>query len=225
MAACAAGSSEEPALTTAASAYDAIRDRILTGAIGPGMRLRETALGAELGLSRTPVREAMRRLEQDGLVEHVPHRGAIVRSLNAQQITELYLIREVLEGTAARLAAQHASTAEIAALRELLDTQPAGDAPDAAAEASRRNAVFHRAIRDAAHNRFLLSAMDGVEGSLALLGPTTLGMPGRIPAARAEHAAILDAIEGRAPDAAEGAARAHIAQAHRARLRLLYGAG
>lgn len=210
-------------MTTAADAYDAIRARILSGAIAPGDRLRETALADEMGLSRTPVREAMRRLEQDGLVEHVPHRGAIVRTLDPQQVTELYLIREVLEGTAARLAAQQASAAEVEALRALLATQP-GEAEDAGGvEASRRNAVFHRAIRDAAHNRFLLRAMEGVTASLALLGPTTLGMPGRIPEAAAEHAAILEAIAGRDGDAAEAAARAHIRSAHRARLRLIYG--
>ena len=207
--------------TTAAAAYAAIRDRILSGDIAPGDRLRETALGDELGLSRTPVREAMRRLEQDGLLEHVPHRGVVVRSLDAQQITELYLIREILEGTAARLAAQHASDAEIAALREMLGERPSPQV-DAAAEASRRNAVFHRAIRNAAHNRFLISAMQGVEGSLALLGPTTLGLPGRAEAAALEHAAILDAIASRDMGAAETAARAHIRQAHEARLRLLY---
>ena len=210
-------------MTTAADAYDAIRARILSGAIAPGDRLREIALADEMGLSRTPVREAMRRLEQDGLVEHVPHRGAIVRTLDPQQVTELYLIREVLEGTAARLAAQQASAAEVEALRALLATQP-GEAEDAGGvEASRRNAVFHRAIRDAAHNRFLLRAMEGVTASLALLGPTTLGMPGRIPEAAAEHAAILEAIAGRDGDAAEAAARAHIRSAHRARLRLIYG--
>ena len=206
--------------TTASAAYDAIRARILAGTIAPGERLRETALGEELGLSRTPVREAMRRLEQDGLVEHVPHRGAVVRRLDAQQITELYLVRGVLEGTAARLAAQHASGAQIDALHELVGASGGGDA----AEASRRNAIFHGAIRDAAHNRFLLTAMAGVEGSLALLGSTTLGMPGRAEAAGAEHAAILSAIAARDPDAAERAARAHIHEAHRARLRMIYGA-
>ena len=211
--------------TTAAGAYDAIRDRILSGTIRSGDRLRETALGAELGLSRTPIREAIRRLEQDGLLEHVPHRGVVVRTLDAQQITELYLIRAVLEGTAARLAAQHASEAEIGALRELLATQPSQADDEGAAEASRRNAVFHRAIRDAAHNRFLLTAMDGVEGSLALLGPTTLGLPGRAATAAGEHAAILEAIAARDAAAAEEAAAHHIEQAHRARLRLLYGAG
>lgn len=210
--------------TTASAAYDAIRDRILSGAIRPGDRLRETELAETLGLSRTPVREAIRRLEQDGLVQHVPHRGVVVRTLSNQAVTELYLVREVLEGTAARLAAQHASGAEIAALEGLLDTQPPAHEDIGAAEASRRNAVFHGAIRDAAHNRFLLSAMAGVEGSLALLGPTTLGLPGRIEAAGTEHRAILTAIAARDPDSAEAAARAHIRAAHRVRLALIYGA-
>ena len=206
-------------MTTAATAYAALRARILEGAIRPGDRLREAALAEELGLSRTPVREAMRRLEQDGLVEHVPHKGATVRALDPQQVTELYLVREVLDGTAARLAAQHASEAEIGALRALLDSPRA---PGAEA-ASRRNAVFHGAIRDAAHNRFLLTAMAGVEASLALLGPTTLGTEARAAEAEGEHAAILDAIAARDAPAAEAAARHHIRQAHRARLRLIYG--
>lgn len=182
-------------------------------------------MAEELGLSRTPVREAIRRLEQDGMVEHVAHKGAVVRVLDQSSITELYTIREVLEGTAARLAAQHASATEIEALEEVLATQPPERVDLDAAEASRRNAIFHGAIGQAAHNRFLLSAMDGIASALTLLGPTTLSMKGRIDAARDEHNAILAAIAARDPDAAEAAARAHIRAAHRARLRLIYEVG
>jgi len=107
-----------------ASAYEQIRARILNGDIRPGDRLREVELADDLGLSRTPVREAIRRLEQDGIVEHAAHKGAVVRSLDQSSITELYTIREVLEGTAARLAAQHANDAEIDALEAVLATQP-----------------------------------------------------------------------------------------------------
>lgn len=204
------------------SAYRGIRDRILSGAIRPGERVREVEVAEALGLSRTPVREAIRRLEQDGLIEHAAHKGAVVRVLDNQSVTELYLVREVLEGTAARLAARHASEAEIEALEELLATQPPEVEDRDAAEASRRNAVFHGAIGHAAHNRFLLGAMEGIAGALSLLGPTTLSMPGRIDVAREEHRAILTAIAERDADAAEDAARAHIRAAHRARLRLLY---
>ena len=208
-----------------ASAYDAIRARILNGEIRPGDRLREVELAGDLGLSRTPVREAIRRLEQEGIVEHAPHKGAVVRLLDQGSVTELYLIREVLEGTAARLAAQHASAAEIDALGEVLATQPDEDRDTDAAEASRRNAIFHGAIGQAAHNRFLLSAMDGIVNGLLLLGPSTLGLSGRITAAREEHGAILAAIADRDAARAEEAARAHIRAAHRARLRMIYGVG
>ncbi len=205
-----------------ASAYQEIRARILNGDFRPGDRLREVELAEELGLSRTPVREAIRRLEQDGIVEHAAHKGAVVRLLDQSSITELYTIREVLEGTSARLAAQHASEAEIEALEEVLATQPPESADLDAAEASRRNAIFHGAIGQAAHNRFLLTAMDGIGSALSLLGPTTLAMKDRIDAAREEHRAILSAIGARDADAAEEAARAHIRAAHRARLRLIY---
>lgn len=205
-----------------ASAYEQLRARILNGEIRPGERLREVELAEDLGLSRTPVREAIRRLEQDGIVEHAAHKGAVVRLLDQSSITELYTIREVLEGTAARLAAQHASETEIEALEEVLATQPPESDDLDAAEASRRNAIFHGAIGQAAHNRFLLSAMDGIASALTLLGPTTLAMKGRIDAARTEHQAILSAIAARDADAAEDAARAHIRSAHRARLRLIY---
>ncbi|MDX8352450.1 GntR family transcriptional regulator [Cognatiyoonia sp. IB215182] len=204
------------------SAYQQLRARILNGEIRPGERLREVELAEDLGLSRTPVREAIRRLEQDGIVEHAAHKGAVVRLLDQSSITELYTIREVLEGTAARLAAQHASETEIEALEEVLATQPPESDDLDAAEASRRNAIFHGAIGQAAHNRFLLSAMDGIASALTLLGPTTLAMKGRIDAARTEHQAILSAIAARDADAAEEAARAHIRAAHRARLRLIY---
>ncbi|WP_227272278.1 GntR family transcriptional regulator [Roseobacter weihaiensis] len=204
------------------SAYEQLRARILNGEIRPGDRLREVELAEDLGLSRTPVREAIRRLEQDGIVEHAAHKGAVVRLLDQSSITELYTIREVLEGTAARLAAQHASEIEIEALEEVLATQPPESDDLDAVEASRRNAIFHGVVGQAAHNRFLLSAIDGIASALTLLGPTTLSIKGRIDAARNEHQAILSAIAARDADAAENAARAHIRSAYRARLRLIY---
>ncbi|MCK0167220.1 GntR family transcriptional regulator [Jannaschia sp. S6380] len=217
---------DRPARTTsAAGAYEALRARIVSGGLKPGDRIREVELAQEMGLSRTPVREAIKRLEQDGLIRHAPHKGAVVRALDPQSMNELYLVREVLEGTAAGLAAQHASTAEITALEELLATQPPEGQDDGGAEAARRNAIFHDAIGHAAHNRHLLHAMDGLSGAMALLGPTTLSMPGRIPVAMEEHAAILHAISARDAGAADAAARAHIRAAHRARLHLLYGIG
>lgn len=212
--------SSNPRKLTAEDAYQDIRGKILSGTIKPGDRLREGELAEKLGLSRTPVREAIRRLESDGLLIHEPHKGVVVAQLDYQAVTELYLVREVLEGTAAALAAQHASEAEVAALTDLLENQ----LPDATdpAQASRLNRVFHRAIYHGAHNRFLIKTLDGLAQSMALLGRTTLGLPGRQTEALAEHRAILDAIARKDSTAADEAARAHIRSAHKARLRILY---
>ncbi|QPH53356.1 GntR family transcriptional regulator [Pontivivens ytuae] len=211
---------DKPRKLTANEAFEKIRDKILTGRIKPGDRLNEGELASELGLSRTPVREAIRRLESDGLVVHEPHRGVTVNQLDNQAVSELYTIREVLEATAAALAAQHASEMEIAALSDLLARQKPNDANPA--EASRLNRIFHRAICDGAHNRYLNRTLDGLAQSMALLGRTTLSVPGRQAEAIEEHTAILDAIARRDAAAAEAAARKHIRSAHKARLTILY---
>ncbi len=211
---------DKPRKLTANEAFETIRNKILTGRIKPGDRLHEGELATELGLSRTPVREAIRRLESDGLVVHEPHRGVTVNRLDNQAVSELYTIREVLEATAAALAAQHASEMEIAALSDLLARQKPDDANPA--EASRLNRIFHRAICDGAHNRYLNRTLDGLAQSMALLGRTTLSLPGRQAEAIGEHTAILDAIARRDPAGAEAAARKHIRSAHKARLAILY---
>ncbi|MGP1396706.1 MAG: GntR family transcriptional regulator [Inquilinaceae bacterium] len=210
-----------PRKLTAEEAYLAIREQILAGEIRPGDHLRETELAARLGLSRTPVREALRRLEADGLLVHEPHRGAMVAQLDYQAVTELYLIREVLEGTAAASAAQHASEAEIATLQKLIASQQ--DAGIDPAEAARLNQVFHRAIHHGAHNRYVVRTLDGLGHAMALLGRTTLSLPGRQAEAQREHEAILNAIAARDAVAADRAAREHIRAAHRARLQILLG--
>ena len=218
------GRAEDVGRLTADTIFETLHERIVDGDITPGTRIREAAVAEEFGLSRTPVREAIRRLESAGLVEHQPHRGAVVRRLDHQAVTELYLIREVLEGTAAGLAARHASDAEIGALYELLDEQEAlpGEAPDVdPARAARLNKLFHRTLYRGAHNRYLLDTLDGLAVSMSLLGRTTLGLPGRNAVAVVEHRRILDAIAAHDPVAADAAARAHIHAAHRARLRLL----
>ncbi len=205
---------------SAEDAYQCLRDRILEGQIKPGERLREAVLAEEFGVSRTPVREALLRLKNDSLVVHEPNRGMIVSSLDYQAVTELYLVREVLEGTAASLAAQHASDAEIEALADLLASQK--KQTNEPKEASRLNRIFHRAIYHGAHNRYVIKTLDGLSQSMALLGRTTLSIEGRQAQALEEHSAILAEIERRDAGAAEEAARAHIRAAHRHRLKILH---
>jgi DNA-binding GntR family transcriptional regulator len=199
-------------------AYRRLFEAIERGTLRPGARLREVELSTWLGASRTPVREALGRLEGEGLIARDPSRGMIVAELDHGMVAELYAMREVLEGTAAALAARHASEAEIHALREIAQMDRGlVDAPRIA----RVNRLFHEALFRAAHNRFLLRAVNALRQSMVLLGPTTLATPGRPDKARGEHEAIVEAIARRDPALADDAARTHIRTAYRTRLSLM----
>ena len=201
------------------SAYERRLEELRQGRIGPGDRLREAELAERLGLSRTPIREALRQLETDGLVVHLPRVGAAVRRLDYAEVMELYEIRAVLEGTAARLGARAASEIEIAEL-DTLNTEMAAAEGDAA-QVARLNRLFHLTLLDAARNRFLVKSMAAISRTLMILGPSTLTETARIGEAAREHARLIDAIRARDAGAAEQAMRAHIERAHLFRLRQL----
>jgi DNA-binding GntR family transcriptional regulator len=199
-------------------AYRRLFEGIERGTLKPGSRLREVELSAWLGASRTPVREALGRLESEGLIARDPSRGMIVAELDHGMVAELYAMREVLEGTAAALAARHASEAEIDALREIAQRDRG---LEDASRIARVNRLFHEALFRSAHNRFLLRAVNALRQSMVLLGPTTLATPGRPDQARGEHEGIVEAIAKGDPAAAEEAARTHIRAAYRTRLALM----
>jgi DNA-binding GntR family transcriptional regulator len=200
-------------------AYQTLFGAIENGSLKPGTRLREVELSEWVGASRTPIREALGRLEGDGLVFRDTSRGMIVAQLDHGMVAELYVVREMLEGGAAALAARHASDAEIDALRELAHRDRGiGDDP---VRLSRSNRLFHETLFRCAHNRFLLRAVSSLRQSMLLLGQTTLAVAGRPETARAEHEAIVEAIARHDPEAAAAAAHAHIRGAYRARLGLM----
>ncbi len=198
--------------------YAKLLEAIDTGEYAPGARLIETELAGRLGVSRTPVRNALSRLEAQGIAARDKRGGLVVASLDYDQLGELYALREMAEGLAARLAARHASPAEIAILNELVEADRArtGDA----VALSRANKVFHHQLHRASHNRYLIEMLGTMRRSLALLSGTTLASPGRGRESIAEHEEIVAAIAARDEDAAEQAARRHIANALRTRLRL-----
>lgn len=207
---------DETELPQGQGAYRRLLDEIQSGTLAPGARLRETDLADRLGISRTPVREAIRQLEADGLVTHLPRQGATIRRLDHAEVVELYEMRAVLEGTAARLAARAASDielAELAALNADLAGAPAGP------QAREVNRQFHRMLLDAARNRFLVKSMSALQKALLILGPTTLSDPTRAALAVDEHAAVLAALQSRDGAGAESAMRAHVNAALAARLR------
>ncbi|WP_171185526.1 GntR family transcriptional regulator [Ruegeria sp. HKCCC2117] len=200
------------------STYQRLLEEIRDGALLPGDRLREIELSERLGVSRTPVREAIRQLEADGLVTHVPRQGATVRSLDYAEVMELYEMRAVLEGTAARLAARAASDIELDELDILNDRlAEAGTGPDAA----QINRVFHATLLDAAKNRFLAKSMLSLQKALLILGPSQLLDSERAAAAVTEHRRIMAALKARDGASAETEMRAHIQAAQRMRIRAL----
>lgn len=199
--------------TQASQAYIELKQRIVSGEFGPEDRLREVELSERLGMSRTPVREALKRLEDEGLLTHQPRKGLLVTTLDQQSITQLYSLREILEGGAARFAAKHADDIEIDNMRAILDDSKNG------ADPIKSNYDFHQAIYAASHNQFLIKAINNLIDSTALLGQSTLAHTGRPALAYQEHMTLFDAIAARDADRAEQEARSHIRQALLARLK------
>ncbi|MBO0903508.1 GntR family transcriptional regulator [Jiella sonneratiae] len=201
------------------AAYRKLKEAIQDGTLPPGTRIREIEIAERFHVSRTPARDAIRRLESDGLISFVPRQGAVVSKLDHQETMELYDLREVLEGSAAAFAARHASEAEIEELRELVGSEEA--IKDNPARLADLNRLFHSVLYRAAHNRYLERSLIGLRDSMALLGGTSLRVPGRYETAHREHGAIIAAIAERDSAAAETAARGHIRQAQRARLKMM----
>lgn len=198
-------------------AYALILEAIDSHIYKPGDRLVESELAERLGVSRTPVREALQRLETQSLLTR-DGRSLIVASLDHTQLSELYVVRGELEGLAARLAARHAAPEEIKVLRAMLDADQALiDDPDALSRANRR---FHKQIHLASHNRFLVQQLDLVHRSMALLATTSISAEGRGADTLKEHEVIVKAIESGDGDAAYQALRDHISEAFVVRLKL-----
>lgn len=199
-------------------AYHRLIEAIRTRTLKPGDRLIETDLATRLGLSRTPIREAIRQLESDGLVTHIPRAGAVVRKLDYAEISELYEMRTVLEGTAARFAARAASEIELSELDAINSDMKAARTGQELYEANRQ---FHSVLLNAARNRYLVKSVEALQKTLLILGPSTMEEADRAAEAIVEHERIIAALRARDGAAAEAAMRSHIEAAHRVRLRQL----
>ena len=195
--------------------YESLRDAISEGRIACGERVREEEIARNLGVSRTPVREALQRLHERGLLVFGASRGLVVAELSQQQVVELYSMREILEGSAARFAARHATAPETAMLYRIQQELNAAAHDPALVVALNRR--FHRAIYEAAHNRYLMQTLDNLHDSFALLHSNTSRLTRRRRESDQEHRNVIAAIEKHDPDLAEKAAREHILQAQRAR--------
>jgi DNA-binding GntR family transcriptional regulator len=194
--------------TTADAVYGALRRSILDGDLPPGHRLRSDALAHDLNVSRTPVREALRKLEAEGLVDAAPS-GLVVRQLTEQDLTEIFYLREALEGMAARLAAENATRTDIDELHALVDDMGAVAAGGDTARLRELTGEFHRLIGRASRNSRLVQSLDALLDHVRQAQSSTLFLQGRPPAAVDEHRNLLRAIEKRDGDLAETLARQH----------------
>lgn len=197
-------------------AYSLLLEAIDVGTFKPGDRLVESELADRFGVSRTPIREALQRLETQSLLAR-DGRSLIVASLDHNQMAELYVVRRELEGLAASLAARHATEEEVRILREMVEEDnELMDNPPALARANRR---FHKQIHLASHNRYLVQQLDLVHRTMALMATTSLAAVGRGAIAQGEHDMIVRAIEEKNEAAAGAALRDHISVAFMTRLK------
>lgn len=187
---------------------DEIRAMIRSGELAPGQRLLEDALAEQLGVSRNPVREALRALEQTGMVEVRPRRGAHVATLDPAKAGELLELRAVLESFAAQLAAQRRTPEQLAEIREWAEAGRTATSTNDVVRAASAHRQFHLAIERAAGNPFLPPAVEPLRAQTELVFSLLVDRRGLI--GWSEHEEILAAIESGDPESAARATRRHM---------------
>jgi DNA-binding GntR family transcriptional regulator len=199
-------------------AYEALRAAIIAGRYAPARRITEHEAAAAAGVSRTPAREALRRLEAEGLVEFTPNQGAVVTAWSAEEAEELFELRALLEAHAARRAALRASAAQRAELESLAEQQRREAArrhpdPRRIAELNRR---FHRGVTQAAASPSLSRSLGSLlEATLIARGASRFDLK-ELVASAAQHAELTRALAARDPEWAAAVMRAHVLASRRA---------
>jgi DNA-binding GntR family transcriptional regulator len=197
---------------TVAFIAERLREDILASRLEPGSRLVESDLTARFAVSRGPVRESLRRLSADGLIEHWPHRGAVVRRLTGREISELFLIRIEMEALAARLAA--AADAPERRARFVAAIEPIhSDGPREPCAYLKENAAFHEAVMALADNHELRGLAARLQLPLIMAQVGDVLTPPVLAASVREHRAIAEAIVRRDPAAASARMREHLRRA------------
>lgn len=197
-------------MTKSEAAYAVLRERILSGDLAPGRVLQQRELAVELGISTTPLREALRRLLTEGLVELDSHRDARIPELSAEQARDLLELRSALDPLAASYAAQRRTSDDLVRMRSALaELEPLSEDPDAEHLAAHR--AFHRAVHAASHNALLVASLEQLWDQSDRYRRFALSHgDGPVPHKGEEHRALVDAIADRDADTAASVMRAHI---------------
>lgn len=195
--------------------FQKIRDDILEGKYKEGEELREITLGKELGVSRTPVREALRQLELEGLVRIVPNKGAFVTGITGKDVTDIYMIRSLLEGLCARWATEHIQEEQIEELEEilLLSEFHLKKNKETANQVTKLDGEFHEVLYKASNSRILEHVLSDFHKYVQMARRTSVTNLERAEKSIAEHKEILAAIRSKDADLAEQLANVHIMNA------------
>ncbi|MGI9145350.1 MAG: GntR family transcriptional regulator [Chloroflexota bacterium] len=191
-------------------AYDVLRGAILSGQLAAGARIVEADIARQMAISRSPVREAVRKLEREGLAEYVPRRGTVVVGLSRDDVEDAYSLRAHLEAYAARLAATVASQAQLAGLAEMLERMRSCASADDLAGLVTADVEFHRRLCQAAGSRRLVQLWDSLNPERWTLFSGLKATSLSLSEIADRHWPVLAALEARKPDSAEQVIRQHI---------------
>ena len=203
--------SEQGSLT--AKVFKALEKAILSGEFLPGAALTEQSLSSELGVSRTPVREALRQLELEGLVKTVPNKGAEVVGISEKDVDDIYTIRVHIEGLAARWAAENITDEDIKRLKDTLELQEFYASKGDSDRVKSLDSTFHEAVYSASESNPLRQILSQLHNYIQRSRGLSIQSEGRAVAAVEEHRRIFEAIAFRNGDLAEKEAQSHIINA------------
>lgn len=198
--------------------FESLREAIIQGRLKPGERLMEMQLADEMGVSRTPVREAIRKLELEGFVVMIPRKGAYVSGISVKDIVDVFEVRAALEALAAGLAAERITDEELEELeRSLVQTTEISDKDNIGAIVE-NDTNFHDLIYKACRNERLVQIITHLKEQIQRFRTTSLSQPGRLRDALVEHRAIVEAISDRNIEMSQNLAREHIENAEQSLL-------
>lgn len=195
------------------SVYEYLYNAIRTGEIKPGQTLTERGLAEKIGVSRTPVREAIRKLEEQGIVTHEPHKGVKVITLSVDKVAQLYDVRELLEGLAARKLAERHTPEGLGELIALMDEAEQEAVANHVHELARINSEFHLTLARLSGNVYLEAIMNMLQTQIGLMMSASLSTSGRPLQNISEHKMLIDAIRSGDGEFAESIAKHHVRNA------------
>jgi DNA-binding GntR family transcriptional regulator len=209
--------------STTDAVTNVLREAILDGTLPPSTWLREDELSKQLNVSRTPVREALRRLSDEQLTVREAHRGTVVAPMSIDDVLAVYMVRETLEGMAARMAARRRPAGVVEELADIQKQMEAAAKTEDTAALVRLNLEFHRVLRLASGNPYLDRFLLQVEHAVRRFGVSTFQHPGRTAKALEEHNAIIEAVAAGDAELAERRAAEHMKHARETRIQSILG--